>query len=174
LRHPEIEAKKGGATNGFFRMTSNAQSDEWFWQKLDGYLADQGLKQTQQRKMVIQYFLGMEKHVSVEELHEFIRRKGHPIGLATVYRTLSLLKEAGLVEQKQFAEGKSVYEVNEPNSHHDHLICISCRKVIEFENDGIEKLQEEVAKEHEFTLVYHSLDLFGYCKRCQKLRTVAK
>jgi Fur family transcriptional regulator, ferric uptake regulator len=143
------------------------QPNAWFWQTLDEYLATTGLKQTQQRKSIVKAFLTMEGHISAEDLHEKLKKTGIKTGLATIYRTLNLLHLAGLVEQKQFVEGKAVYEVKRPNSHHDHLICIGCRKIIEFENDAIEKLQTEVARHHKFTLVYHSLDLFGYCENCK-------
>lgn len=146
------------------KLADKGKLYRWFWDKLDGYLSEKGLKQTQQRKLIVEYFLNLEGHVSAEDLHDYIRGKGHQPGLATIYRTLALLKEADLVDQKQFAEGKAVYEVKSPNSHHDHLICLDCGHVMEFENQKIEKLQEQVARELGFELVSHSLDMFGRCK----------
>ncbi|MBQ46770.1 MAG: transcriptional repressor [Zetaproteobacteria bacterium] len=146
-------------------MASN-ESLEWFWNKLNDHLESKGLKQTKQRKAIVEYFLEMENHLSAEELYDHIRKSGDHIGLATIYRTLTLLKEAGLVEQNQFIENKTVYETRHPDSHHDHLICMKCGKIIEFEDNEIEDLQKKVAINHNFKLVSHSLDLFGFCEAC--------
>ncbi len=140
---------------------------KWFWTGLDDYLAKNKLKQTKQRRLIIEYFLGMKNHVDAEELYEIARRKGSNVGLATIYRTLNLLKDAGLVDQNSFVNGRAVYEIAEPGQHHDHLICTSCGKVIEFANDKIEDLQLEVAKSLGFQLSSHRLDLFGLCPHCQ-------
>ncbi|MBC7659964.1 MAG: transcriptional repressor [Chitinophagaceae bacterium] len=141
---------------------------EWFWEKLNHYLAKSQLKHSKQRNFIIEEFLAMDSHVSAEELYSQLKNRDHNPGLATVYRTLNLLKDAGLVDQKQFSDGKSVFEVMAPDSHHDHLICLSCHKVIEFENEEIERLQELVAKKHSFKLTKHSLELFGHCSDCVK------
>ena len=151
------------------KQTGNKGSDwSWFWENLDHYLARNQLKQTKQRKTIVEYFLTLHSHLDAEELHEAVRKDGHNIGLATIYRTLNLLTEAGLVEQKNFQDGKSLYEVILPNEHHDHLVCLDCGKVVEFENDEIERLQEVVAEQHGFELISHTLDMFGRCSACQK------
>ena len=139
----------------------------WFWKKLDQYLSGAQLKQSKQRNMIIEYFIELDSHVSAEELHDYIRDKGHNTGLATIYRTLNLLKEAHLAEQRVFSDGKAIYEILNPDSHHDHLVCMKCDKVVEFENDEIERLQEEVASELGFSLLSHNHVLFGHCKSCQ-------
>lgn len=137
----------------------------WFWDALDEYLSKKNLKQTRQRRGIIELFINLNRHLSAEELHEEARRDGHNVGLATIYRTLNLLAEAGLAEQKSFGENRFVYEVATPGAHHDHIICIDCGAVIEFENDEIERLQERVAAMHDFRLKAHRLDLFGHCLR---------
>jgi len=142
-----------------------AEAHRWFWDSLDQYLAKKGLKQTRQRHRIIELFLSLDTHVSAEELHEAARQEDLGIGLATIYRTLNLLTEAGLAEQKTFGEGHFVYEVSTPGAHHDHLICLDCGLVIEFENDEIEQLQEKVAAKYGFELRSHRLDLFGHCRR---------
>lgn len=142
-------------------------SHDWFWQDLDKYLLLKQLKQTKQRKSIIEIFLAMKNHVSAEELHEEIKKHELNIGLATIYRTLNLLKEADLVEQKQFSDGRAVFEVLKPGKHHDHLICLKCSEVTEFHNEEIERIQCEVAASLGFTLEYHSHDLYGYCSSCQ-------
>ncbi len=135
----------------------------WFFERLDAYLDRMGLKQTQPRRTIIQIFLKLDAHVDAEELHQSVRNEGFEIGLATIYRTLNLLTDAGLVEQKSFQDGRSVFEIADPDKHHDHLICTKCRRMIEFENHKIEVLQEEIAEKYGMELKTHRLDLFGHC-----------
>lgn len=135
----------------------------WFWESLDQYLEQMGLKQTQQRKVIVQAFLEVNDHVDAEELHRRVVAEGHEIGLATIYRTLNLLRDAGLIEQKSFNDGRAIFEVAHPNSHHDHLICTECGIVIEFEEPSIEEMQEIIAKKYGIELKSHRLDLYGKC-----------
>ena len=135
----------------------------WFWEGLDQYLEQMGLKQTQQRRLIVQHFLAINSHVDAEELHRRVNGEGHDIGLATIYRTLNLLTEAGLIEQKSFQDGRSVFEVAHPGSHHDHLICTECGRVVEFEDQEIEDLQNKIASKYGIELKSHRLDLFGFC-----------
>src|SRR5690349_14518075 len=109
---------------GLQTNTNKGKNFEWFWDKLESYLKDQDLKQTKQRKVIIEHFLNLDKHVDADHLHAAIRDSGHNIGLATIYRTLNLLCEAGLIEQQSFADGRAVFEVDKPGTHHDHLVCI--------------------------------------------------
>lgn len=141
----------------------NEEPFAWFWKRLNSYLDRANLKQSKQRNIVIECLLDLKEHISAEDLHQYVRSRNNNTGLATVYRTLNLLKDAGLVEQKHFMDGKSVFEVISPDSHHDHLICTLCERVIEFENDAIERLQEKVAAQFGFRLKDHRLDLFGEC-----------
>ena len=108
--------------------------------KLQQYLRNKGLKSTQQREVIARTLLGSRRHLSAEELHEQIRRAHPEVGLATVYRTLKLLVEAGLTSERDFGDGITRYEAKTGSEHHDHLICISCGAIIEFENKKIENL----------------------------------
>ena len=90
---------------------------------------------------------------------------GEEIGLATVYRVLTQFEDAELVIRHNFEGGRSVFELNDGH-HHDHLVCVKCSKVIEFYNEGIEKLQDKVAEEHNFKLQEHSLVMYGMCESC--------
>lgn len=150
-------------------MLRNQEKDadfDWFWQKLDRYLSKQELKQTKQRRLIVEHFLKLNSHVDAETLYESVRSRNLNIGLATIYRTLNLLKAAGLVEEQSFADGRAVYEIDRPGDHHDHLVCIGCGKVVEFENATIEDLQRKIAAENGFKLESHRLDLYGRCKKC--------
>jgi Fur family ferric uptake transcriptional regulator len=143
----------------------------WFWEGLDQYLLKMGLKQTQQRRVIVQHFLALNSHVDADELHRRVNASGHDFGLATIYRTLNLLTEAGLVEQKSFQDGRHVFEVAHPDQHHDHLICTRCGCVIEFEDHEIESLQNKIAEKFGIILQSHRLDLFGVCideNACEK------
>jgi Fur family ferric uptake transcriptional regulator len=87
------------------------------------------------------------------------------VGLASVYRTIGSLVEAGLAVERRFLDRTSVYELEEPGQHHDHLICLRCRKIFEFENDEIEQQQKKVAEGLGFSLKEHKLELYGWCQR---------
>jgi Fur family ferric uptake transcriptional regulator len=135
--------------------------------RLNDYMTRHGLRSTEQRRVVTEEFFASDGHLSIEELLDQVRVKEPRIGYATVYRTLKLLKECGLAYERHFGDGVSRYEVAWDDEHHDHLICIECERIVEFEDDGIEKLQHEVAAKHGFTLVRHRLELYGVCPECQ-------
>lgn len=135
---------------------------------LEKYISQHNLKITKQRRAVLEAFLNCEDHVSAEELYKIVSSKEPKIGLATVYRTLSLLTESGLAAELDFGDGQKRYELNYAHEHHDHMICTECGKIIEFHNESIENLQKEVADLHGFKMTSHKLDLFGICKECQK------
>ena len=96
-------------------------------------------------------------------------RAQHPaIGYATVYRTLRLLKQAGVIDERHFGDGKALYEPAHEH-HHDHLICtISCHTIVEFENEKIEALQEKVAERNGFRMLGHKMESYGLCPNCSE------
>lgn len=132
------------------------------------FIAEKGLKSTRQRDDIINTFLKSDGHLSVEDLHHMVQKINPRIGYATVYRTLKLLSESGLAAERHFDDGQTRYEHVDPEEHHDHLICLGCGKIIEFEDQRIEALQEEVAKKLSFSVVTHKLELYGYCISCNK------
>jgi Fur family transcriptional regulator, ferric uptake regulator len=135
---------------------------------LKKHIQGRQLKLTRQRKIILDTLLAMPRHVSAEEIYEASVKKNSSIGLATVYRTLHLLSEAGLIQGREFGDGQSRYELAYNQHHHDHLVCIHCGKIIEFENMDIEYLQEQVAIKHSFKIQRHKLELYGECKECQE------
>ena len=145
--------------------------DSWFFKYLDNYLVKNGYKQTKQRKMIIEHFLRCGPHVEMTRLMDSIKKEDHRIGLATVYRTVSLLQEAGLIEQKNFSDKKTMFEIIDPGNHHDHIICTKCDKITEFQNHEIEALQKKVAEKYGFSLQFYSLDLYGVCQNCRAKET---
>ncbi|MGB5702285.1 MAG: Fur family transcriptional regulator [Polyangiales bacterium] len=138
--------------------------------RLNDYMARHGLRSTEQRRVVTEMFFESDGHLSIEDLLDEVRVKEPRIGYATVYRTLKLLKECGLAFERHFGDGVSRYEVAWSDEHHDHLICVECEKIIEFEDDDIEGLQHQVAAKHGFRLVRHKLELYGVCPDCQAKR----
>lgn len=134
------------------------------------FAAEKGLKSTRQRDSIVTTFLENDAHLSVEDLHHLVQETNPKIGYATVYRTLKLLAESGLAVERKFDNGQTRYEHLDPEEHHDHLICLDCGDIAEFEDKQIEALQEEVAKKLGFTVVSHNLDMYGYCSSCRKDR----
>lgn len=130
------------------------------------YLAKHGLKVTQQREVILDEFLAAGSHLSTEELYRAIREKNPHIGYATVHRTLKLLAESGLAAPRHFGDGHTRYECSSEEQHHDHLICTICGAIVEFENPGIERLQEQVAAKHGFVIEQHRLEIYGRCAAC--------
>jgi Fur family ferric uptake transcriptional regulator len=149
-------------------MGATAEHDiEQLRARLNDYMSRHGLRSTEQRRVVTEMFFASDGHLSIEDLLDKVRLEEPKIGYATVYRTLKLLKECGLAFERHFGDGVSRYEVAWADEHHDHLICVECEKIIEFEDDAIEALQHQVAAKHGFTLVRHKLELYGVCSDCQ-------
>ena len=136
-------------------------------EQLSEYLAGQGLKSTRQRDSILGVFVAAGRHLSAEELYLLIKKTDRRIGYATVYRTLKLLAEAGLADERRFEDGITRFEYNATEGHHDHLICTRCGRIMEFENEQIEDLQLRVAKKNKFQVHNHKLELYGLCEGCQ-------
>lgn len=129
-------------------------------------------KMTPQRQIVLQIFLdNPEKHLSAEDVYDLLKESHSEIGLATIYRSLELLVELGILLKIEFGDGCSRYELTTTESnihHHHHIICESCGKVIEFEDDLLEPLEEAVEKEFGFKITNHQVKFFGKCKECHE------
>ncbi|PPB57050.1 transcriptional repressor [Campylobacter hyointestinalis subsp. hyointestinalis] len=131
-------------------------------------LRDNALKYTKQREVLLKTLYNNSDHFTPEQLYLYIK-DGHPelnLGIATVYRTLNLLEESGMVTSISFgAQGKKFELATKP--HHDHMICRSCGRIIEFEDPTIEKRQMIIAKENGFRLTGHMMQLYGVCSACE-------
>lgn len=134
--------------------------------KFEAYLKENSLKITNQRHLVAKAFFTQKEHISAEELYRKVQKKYPEIGFTTVYRTLKLLVDAGLASSHNFKGSFTRFEPAARKDHHDHLICSACGKIVEFKNDRIEKLQEEVASQHGFQVTDHTLEIFGTCEAC--------
>jgi Fur family ferric uptake transcriptional regulator len=145
-------------------MGATAEHDvEQLRARLNDYMQRHGLRSTEQRRVVTELFFASDGHLSIEDLLEKVRVEEPGIGYATVYRTLKLLKDCGLAFERHFGDGVSRYEVAWEDEHHDHLICVECQKIVEFEDEEIERLQRAVAEKHGFKLVRHKLELYAEC-----------
>jgi Fur family ferric uptake transcriptional regulator len=136
-------------------------------EQLASYLNGQGLKATRQRDEILRAFIKTGRHVSADELYQLVKKSVPGIGYATVYRTLRLLSDAGLAHEQHFEDGFTRYEYQASDSHHDHLICTNCGAILEFENEQIEQLQQDVALKNRFLVQSHKLELYGLCSACQ-------
>ncbi|MDH4227675.1 MAG: transcriptional repressor [Deltaproteobacteria bacterium] len=145
-------------------MTSaeNAKLDSF-----SSFLRKKDLKSTQQRHVIAATFFSITTHINLEELLKKVKKKNPNVGFATVYRTMKLLLEGGLAVERHFGDGQTRYENVPEDGHHDHLICVKCSDIVEFTNQKIEKLQEETARKHDFKVVRHKLELYGYCRKCR-------
>ncbi len=131
---------------------------------------DKGLKMTGQRRLIAQVLSDADDHPDVEEVYRRAVQLDPRISLATVYRTVRLLEEAGILERHEFRDGRARYEAAD-SDHHDHLIDMESGKVIEFNNDEIERLQSKIAEKLGYRLVDHRLALYGVrLKRGEKRR----
>ena len=121
---------------------------------------EKGVRLTDQRKLIAKVMSEADDHPDVDELHKRVSSLDSKISIATVYRTVKLFEEAGIVDKHDFKGNKARYEQAQ-TEHHDHLIDINTGKIIEFVNEDIEKLQKEVAKKLGYNLVDHRLELYG-------------
>jgi len=131
-------------------------------------LRKNGLKNTKQREIILDAIYHSKEHFTPETLHKMLQETHEEkIGIATVYRTLSLLEGEGMVTSLSFGVNGKKYELGE-KEHHDHMICDECGKIIEFYDEEIEKLQDKVAKLNDFKTTNHIMQIHGICRECQK------
>ena len=141
------------------QLDSMASKLKTIGQDLELRCIELGLKMTEQRRIIARVLSNASDHPNVENVHSRANAIDNNISLATVYRTVRLLEEAGIIEKHDFGGGRSRYEKAD-SEHHDHLIDVESGKVIEFQNNEIEKLQAKIAKENGYELVDHRLELY--------------
>lgn len=141
------------------------ESPEEQLERFRRYLTRQGLKFTRQRRAIAEVFYASGKHLSLQELLEMAREQESSIGYATVYRTMKLLADGGLAVEHQFADGQARYEPAEEGHHHDHIICVECGRIVEFEDDEIERRQDDIAERNGFRVAAHKLEIYAQCLR---------
>lgn len=132
-------------------------------------LYDRECKLTPQRKVIMEIFTqNPEKHLSAEDVYGMVKKTPPEIGFATIYRTLDLFAELGILQRIDFGDGRGRYEFGESDvHHHHHLICLKCGTVAEFDDDLLDSLESVIKKRNGFEVVDHQLKFYGYCNKCR-------
>jgi Fur family ferric uptake transcriptional regulator len=141
---------------------------------LHDYMLKRGLRSTEQRRLIIDTFFDAGEHITIENLLKQVRAVDGRVGYATVYRTMKLLSESGVVQEHKFGDGFTRYELSDEDAHHDHLVCLECKKIIEFEEPQIEALQDKIARRYGFLVRAHKHEMYGVCADCQKRKPKEK
>ena len=139
-------------------------------QSLDAFrrfLRERSLPVTTQREQVAEALFAAGGHLSVEDVEQQLRGRDLHVGKATIYRTLDLLSQSGMIVQRDFGEGFRRYERVPGHPHHEHLICLRCGTVVEFQNNRLERLKTLIADEYGFQHSHHRLEIYGVCRECQ-------
>lgn len=135
-------------------------------EKFKGFLESEGLKFTQERQMVLEEILATRQHFEAEALLIRLRQRNKRVSRATIYRTLTLLVQSKLVNELIFGDRHTSYECVHSRKRHDHLICVSCGRIIEFSRPAIEALRDRICEEYRFQPVAIKLEITGYCAEC--------
>ncbi|CAA6805130.1 MAG: Ferric uptake regulation protein FUR [uncultured Sulfurovum sp.] len=141
---------------------------EQLLEKFKAILKNNTLKFTKQRELILKFLYENDEHYTPEDIYTLLKEE-HPeinIGIATVYRTLTLLEESSIASSISFGVQGKKYELG-LKKHHDHLICTQCNNIIEFFDDIIEERQEEIAKKFNFQMTDHTMKIIGLCENCQ-------
>ena len=138
------------------------------------YLSDHSLPATHQRLAIADALFTAGDHVSADDLATRVAKQGVAVGTATVYRTLDLLVKSGLVREHDFGEGFKRYEPLLGGQAHEHCICQSCGKVMEFSNERLERMIALLAEEVAFRPHHHRLEIYGLCRDCQQANPLAR
>lgn len=137
-----------------------AEAMEAFYDRLQ----EAGLKSTKQRDLIVERFLWLDKHISADELLDDVREHQPRIGYATVYRTLKLLVEQGFALPKDFGDGQTRYDpIHNQDPQHDHLICVDCRKIIEFNDDALNERIKEIVANMKYNVRRKKIELYAEC-----------
>lgn len=148
-------------------------SEKFNLENLRDILSKNHYKVTPQRKEIVRIFVekaDTQHHLSAEEVYDILLNKGFDFGLATVYRSVELLSTLGILSRIDFGDGRARYELGagNPKEHnHHHLICLNCKKVIEFEEDLLDYLEKTIEKKSKFKIENHEVKFFGYCSDCR-------
>lgn len=137
-------------------------------ERFTGYLRERRLPVTRQRLEVANALGRVADHPSIERIHRDLEQRGIQVGTATIYRTIDLLVESGLVREHDFGEGYRRFEAAPERIHHEHLICQRCGRVVEFTNERLERMLELVADEMDFLHRRHRIEVYGLCPECRR------
>jgi Fur family ferric uptake transcriptional regulator len=165
---------KSGATRAASGRGIHAPDRDRLRTDLNAFMLRRGLRSTEQRRLIIDTLFTAREHVTIDRLLEQVRATDPRVGYATVYRTLKLLTESGVAQEHHFGDGHTRYELADAEAHHDHLICVECGSITEFEEPAVETLQERIATRYGFEIRAHKHELYGVCAECQRKRVKRK
>jgi Fur family ferric uptake transcriptional regulator len=166
----EIDLEGSQAMAQATTQTLKQTSVDELQDQLNAYMERKGLRSTSQRRLVSDIFFRTSGHHSIDDVLAMVRAKDPKVGYATVYRTMKLLVECGLANERHFGETVTRFEIALHDHHHDHLICVDCKRIVEFEDDDIEELQRKLAERQGFSLLSHKHELYGICADCRRRR----
>ncbi len=148
------------------QMTSKRLEERF--DKVEQLLGQYNIRLTEERRLIMRRAVSF-LHFTAEELVKEVRRIDDSVARATVYRTLALLQQIGVVEKHDFRYGAPNYEVTFAKAHHDHLMCVQCGEIIEFQEPRVEVIQDQVVKRFGYQLLSHTHKLYGLCRACQRI-----
>ena len=131
-------------------------------------LKERGLRATRERRVILAHAFDHFGHFYAHDLLASLERHGFRVSRATVYRTLAHLVDTGLLRRHELGDRKTFYEPVFGREHHEHMVCVRCGAILEFIQDEIERLQDQVCREHGFRPLSHTLQIHGICKRCRQ------
>lgn len=134
------------------------------------FLAEKGLRFTKEREAVLDEVLSRKGHFDLEEIYFSMRDKGAKVSRASIYRTIPLLVESGILEEAERVDKQARYELTYGSTHHDHMVCTECGRVIEFRSPSIERLQDGLCRARGFKGTSHTLEIRGVCRECRSKR----
>ena len=134
------------------------------------HLERQGLKLTHQREEILRFLMSAQRHLGVEEIYATLKKQDPSLGRATVFRTVRLLQECGLVAEVGSSQGHGKFELKADRPHHDHMICIECGRILEFQSPMMERFQDDAIRRHGFQALWHRHEIFGRCRGCSERR----
>ena len=166
-----LTSQCGGTYNGMMAVAVNACAKQRFMD----FIARKSLRLTAQRRAIIETAFSTRQHFTAEQLLAWARRRDKSVSRATVYRTLPLLTESGLVREMDFGKDYKFYDPNyAEHPHHNHIICQDCEKIVEFESDKIEQLENEISQRLGFSVKTHRLQITANCEELRKLGVCKK
>lgn len=132
------------------------------------YLKNKGMLNSKQREQILDIFVKTKRHPTIDDLYEVARKRNPKVGLATVYRAMRVICDAGLAKEVDFGDGVRRFEHEYRRNHHDHLVCLKCGRIIEVRSPQVEDMQEKLAKKHNFMPVRYRMQIFGICSECKR------
>ncbi len=143
-------------------------------QTFQEHLGRKGLKLTRQREEILKSLMAANRHLGIDEVYVTLKKQDLTLGRATVFRTIKLLQECGLVAEVGAVNGRSKYELKADRPHHDHMVCIECGRILEFQSPMMERFQDEAIRRHGFVALWHRHEIFGRCRDCWKRASAKK